>query len=216
MNLADQVCRRVTAIKKSERGRLNVFLDGEPSLSVASEVATGQRLKVGQHLSLRQLESLAMTDEVYEAQQVAVRHLGHRPRSEREIRDRLRRGGFSPDIIGTVMARLKELGLVDDVAFARFWRESRDSRRPSSRWLLRQELRRKGINSEIIDEIVQNVDEESGACETASKKARSLGTCDEGTFHRRLESFLRRRGYGYELTRRVVERLWLERLTNQE
>ena len=58
----------------------------------------------------------------------AVRFLGYRPRSEAEIRQRLQRRGFDSDCTEKALARLKEQGLVDDTAFARFWKDNRQNR----------------------------------------------------------------------------------------
>ncbi|MEW6034355.1 MAG: RecX family transcriptional regulator [Chloroflexota bacterium] len=203
---------KVTAIEKQGRGRVGVSLDGLPALTVASEVAAEKGLRVGMGLSSQQVAELVRADELYRAHQAAVRYLGYRPRSEKEVRDRLRRGRFASTAIAEVMARLKGLGLVDDAAFARFWKEGRESSRPRGRRLLKQELRRKGVEGEVIAEAVQDVDEEEGAYRAASKKARTLHGLDERAFFRRLSQFLQRRGYGYDLVRRTVERLWQEQV----
>src|SRR6266542_33079 len=47
------------------------------------------------------------------------------------------------------LARLAELGLVDDAAFARFWVENRQACRPRGAGALRDELRRKGIAPDV-------------------------------------------------------------------
>ena len=208
--------QRITDIIKDRKGRLKISLDGMLAFIAPADVIVGQGLRVGLELSPQQVTDLMKADEVYRALQTATRYLGYRPRSEKELRERLRRGKYSSATVDMVIVRLRELGLIDDMAFARFWRESRDMHRPQGRWALKQELRRKGIEAEVIDEVVEDIDEESGVYAAASKRACSLRECDEDVFHRRLMLFLRRRGFGYELTRRVVERLWQERLTNGE
>jgi regulatory protein len=202
---------QVTAIEGRARGRWSIYLDGLPALSLAAEIVKAHGLRVGQHLSSRQVAELAKADEVHRARQAALRYLEYRPRSEKEVRDRLRRGGFTPHAIDAATLRLKELGLIDDASFARFWRDSREAHRPTGRRLLQQELRRKGVDAEVIGEVLEGADDEAGAYRAALKKARSLRACDEDAFRRRLGTFLQRRGYGYDLARRVVEQLWQER-----
>lgn len=142
---------------------------------------------------------------------VASRYLSYRPRSEAELRHRLLQRGFDNGSIEKVIFRLKEQGLVDDTAFARFWKENRDSFSPRSRLLLGRELRQKGVNPDIIAEIVEAVDEETNAYKAAQKKASALAGLDYWTFRRRLSSFLRRRGFSYEVTQHTVSQLWQER-----
>lgn len=143
--------------------------------------------------------------------EAALGYLGLRPRSERELRRRLKRRGFGQDSIDKALLRLKEQGLVDDVAFARFWKENRESFHPRSRRVLEQELRQKEVAPEIVREVVQEVDEESSAYKVARKRMRTLVVSSYTDFCLRLGAFLRRRGFSYETARTTVNRLWQER-----
>jgi len=140
----------------------------------------------------------------------AVRYLGYRPRSEAEIRQRLVMRGFESDGIERTVARLKEQGLVDDLAFARFWKENRESFRPRSQRLTRLELRRKGLDAETIEAVVAEIDDGDSAYRAALSRAPRLAGADYAGFRRRLGQYLRERGFGYEVINRTVARLWRE------
>ena len=142
----------------------------------------------------------------------AFRYLSYRPRSELEIKMRLRKRGFDDFSIESTLLRLKEQGLVDDFAFAQFWKESRESFSPRGRVMLNRELRQKGVDSHIIAEAIRDLDEEAGAYRAAQKKAEKLSLSDRESFYRKLGSFLRRRGFNYEITQYTVKQLWLERI----
>lgn len=139
----------------------------------------------------------------------ALRLLGYRPRSEGELRQRLLRR-FPPEAVEMVLAKLKELKLVDDAAFAHFWREGREGTRPRSAFLLRQELRQKGVAEETIALALSGLDEEDSAYRAAAKLARRCASLDYGEFRRKVGSLLRRRGFGWETARRAVDHLWRE------
>jgi regulatory protein len=140
----------------------------------------------------------------------AVRYLGYRPRSEAEIRERLARRGFEGDGIERTVARLKEQGLLDDLAFARFWKENRETFRPRSRQLTRLELRRKGLDAATIETVVAEIDDAESAYRAALGRAPRLAGADHEIFRRRLGQHLRQRGFGYEVIGRTVARLWRE------
>lgn len=142
----------------------------------------------------------------------AFRYLSYRPRSEFEIKIRLRKRGFDDSSIESTLLKLKAQGLVDDSAFAQFWKESRESFSPRGRVMLHRELRQKGVASHIIAEATEGVDEEAGAYRAGQKKAQRLNIEDRDSFYRKLGSFLRRRGFNYEITRHTVKQLWLERI----
>jgi regulatory protein len=105
---------------------------------------------------------------------------------------------------------LKEQGLIDDVAFARQWKENRESFSPRGRIVLKRELGQKGVSEEITAAIVSEVDEDTGAYYAAQKKARALPSGDYQSFRNTLLPFLRRRGFSYEVCRHTVNHIWRE------
>jgi len=205
--------REITALRigRGRRKRMNVFLDSRFAFSLESEVAVKEGLQVGQELSTNQVEVLAKSDHFHRCLNAASRYLSYRPRSESEVRGRLQRHGFDGDCIEAVIAKLKEQGLVDDVAFAQFWKDNRESFSPRSQRLTKLELRRKGVVSEVIDQVVDAVDDGDSAYRAALSKARHWPLSDYQSFHRRLGEYLRRRGFNYEVINRTVERVWQER-----
>ena len=144
----------------------------------------------------------------------AYRYLSYRPRSEFEMRVWLGRKGYGSRTIETTLSTLKTKGLLDDLAFARFWRESRESSSPRSRAALRRELRQKGIDPDVVAEALDGVDEEAAAYRAAQRKATRLGALDYSDFRTRLSAVLRRRGFSYDVTEHTVNRLWQESVRN--
>jgi len=204
--------RKITALRAGRgRGkRVNVFLDAKFAFSLEAEVAVKEGLRVGQELSTSQIETLARSDHFHRCLNAALHCLSYRPRSESEIRERLRRHGFDGDSIEAVVARLKEQGLVNDMAFAQFWKDNRESFSPRSQWLTKLELRRKGVATDIIDKVVDEVGDADNAYHVALGKARGLHMSDYQGFRRRLGEYLKRRGFGYEVINHTVERIWRE------
>lgn len=205
--------RKITALR-SGRGRekrVNIFLDEGFAFSLGGEVAVKEGLQVGQELSPNQVEILTQNDHFYRCLNAAYHYLGYRPRSEVEVRGRLKRRGFDGDCIEAVVTRLKERGLVDDVAFAQFWKENRESFSPRSQRLTKLELRRMGVVSNIIDEVVAGVDDSDSAYQAALQKTRHWSLSDYQGFRRRLGDYLRRRGFDYEVINHTVGQIWQER-----
>ena len=106
------------------------------------------------------------------------------------------------------ISRLRELGLVDDAAFARTWVEGRSRLSPRSRRLLRRELQAKGIEGEAAREALVSLDDEDAALRAAERRADALRGLPYPEFRRRLGDFLRRRGFDPETVRRAAEWLW--------
>jgi len=203
---------KITALRvgKGRKKRVNVFLDDRFAFSLEAEVVIKEGLQVGQELSASQIEALARSDHFHRCLNAATHYLGYRPRSVFEVRERLQRRGFDDSTIGVVIAKLKEQGLVDDLAFAQFWKENRDSFSPRSQWLTKLELRQKGVAGDIIDQVIK-IDDEDSAYRAALSKARRLSRSDYQDFRRRLGEYLKRRGFGYGVINHTIERVWEER-----
>jgi regulatory protein len=82
--------------------------------------------------------------------EAAAAYLALRPRSVDETRRRLRHAGYRADLVDQAVARLIELGYLDDAAFARAWVERRDRSRPRGELALRRELRARGVPEDAI------------------------------------------------------------------
>ena len=203
---------RITALQvKRSNKRVNVFIDGSFSLALDGDVAARENLQIGRHLSAGQVEKMKQADLLQNCYKAALHYLGYRPRSETEVRQRLRRRSFDADVVDKVITDLKERKLIDDVAFAGYWRDNRLSFKPRSRKLIKLELRQKGIVAEMASEAVKDLDDEFMAYEAGLKKARVLTSLDYSEFRRRLSGYLQRRGFNYEIIKSVIVRLWQER-----
>jgi regulatory protein len=80
----------------------------------------------------------------------AAAYLAARPRTVSQTRAHLRRLGFPAPLCDQAIARLEELGYLDDLAFARAWVEARDRSRPRGEAALRQELAGKGVDAAAV------------------------------------------------------------------
>ena len=96
-------------------------------------------------------EQRAASEDPAEVLDAAARFLEARPRSEDEVRRRLLRLGYRPEMVEEALARLLTVGYLDDEAFARTWVESRDRARPRGEHALRRELGQKGVERALVE-----------------------------------------------------------------
>ena len=101
-------------------------------------------------------ERRAAVDDPTVVLEAAARFLEARSRSIAEVRRRLTTAGYRSDLVDGAIARMTELGMLDDEAFARAWVESRDRARPRGERALQNELRLKGIDRAVIDLVLHD------------------------------------------------------------
>ena len=108
-------------------------------------------LRPDQTLDPDRIDALLGKDRYTRCLDAATRFLAYRPRSLAELQSRLARRGFDEETQQAVLAKLKEQGLVDDAAFARYWADNRESFSPRSQRMTRLELQKKGVAREVAD-----------------------------------------------------------------
>ncbi|MBE7434223.1 MAG: RecX family transcriptional regulator [Anaerolineales bacterium] len=210
--------RKITAleVQKKNPNRVNVHLDGEFAFGLAR--ITAAWLKIGDVLSDEKIAGLQNDDSRERAMQQALLFLSYRARSEKEIRQNLKKHEYPEDVIEQTLIRLRENRLANDGEFAKAWVENRNTFRPRSRRALTMELRQKGLDEETVKHAVSDVDEEALAYETARKWATRLNSAalsrskglEWGEFRRKLSEYLARRGFPYSVVASVVTRIWNE------
>lgn len=193
-------------VQKKNKERVNVYLDDEFAFGLNLTLALA--LKRGQQLSAAEITRLKEEDARGVAVNSAIRFLGYRPRSTREIEEHLAKKEFAPDVIGYAVETLTAAGYLDDVAFARAWVENRSRFRPRGAHALRYELRQKGIGDRIIDDALAKLDEEAAAWDAVQPKLDRWRGLDRQALQQKIVAFLNRRGFGYDTARTVFDRVW--------
>jgi regulatory protein len=205
----------ITAITNQKRNaeRVNIFLDGRYAFSMTLTAAAN--LTVGQTLTEQQQANLEREAELSKAVEKAVRFVSYRPRSETELRQHLRRKQLDDALIEEVIARLRRYNYLNDDEFAAYWVEQRETFKPRSPMALRQELRQKGVDREIVDRAVDEIDELDAARRAAEKRLNQLARLPYDQFRAKLGGYLQRRGFSYGVIREVIQESWDEREINE-
>ena len=134
-----------------------------------------------------------------------LRLLSLRPRSEREISTRLKGKGYGDEARKRLLDLLKRDGLVDDLKFAKNWIDSRLRANPKGKRALRQELKEKGVQKDIIEKVFSEkapqLDEKRIAAGLIKKKlSKEKPDIDKG----RLFQYLLRRGIDPEAAEEAI------------
>ena len=206
---------RITALEPQLNNpeRINIYVDGRFLLGINATIVLQMGLQLDQELLPDQLEHLRIQEAEQQAVDRALNYLSYRPRSREEVRRYLRRKETPPEVIEAALARLDRLDYVNDRTFAGFWIETREQYSPRGARALKNELRLKGVEREVVDELVDDQQDEQRALRAGRKKALALvhtPDMDYATFRNRLGSFLLRRGFGYDVATRTIRALWKE------
>ncbi|CAA9425633.1 MAG: RecX [uncultured Rubrobacteraceae bacterium] len=183
----------ITGVKE-RRGRARVSVDGEPWAELDAGIAIERGLREGAAFSWEDLAELRKAGERPLAMTRALNLLGYRARSEGEVRERLGRHGYATETVEAVIARLGELGYLDDEEFARQRAQEKAKKYGPRR--VSADLMNSGVGRDLASRAVaeefEGRSELADARSAASRRYNGGGSEAEA---RRVYGFLARRGY---------------------
>ena len=132
-----------------------------------------------------------------------------RPRSQKEIKGWLKRKKVHESMHKELFNRLNRLKLVDDKQFAIWWISQRQEFRPKGRKVLDYELRAKGVDRQVIREVLEEtiIDEEKIAIRLLEKKAYRYKSLPRLEARQKMSQFLARKGLGWEVIEKAVSKV---------
>lgn len=196
---------KITAIKQQvkRKDRYSIYVDGKYLFSFSENELINSGLKVNQELSQSELTGLkdqAVLDKAYDR---TLNLISHRPRSEWELRDYLKRKDYDEEVVNQTLQRLSERGYVDDRDFARRWVGTRRLLKATSKRRLSQELRQKRIADDIVNEVLadDSTDERQVLRELIERKRKQAKYQD----NLKLMQHLSRQGFDYGQIKEVLD-----------
>ncbi len=205
----------ITGLERSGRGRSKVtlFVDGDFFRILPERLSRQRRLAIGAVITPTELQRLSSDIDREEAVDAALSFLSYRPRSRAEVERHLRKRGHAGEHVDAAVRRCRQLGYIDDRAFAVAWARQRIRLKPRGRVGLVSELAGLGIGRDLAEAAVEEALCESGVSEAdllaaaAEKRWRLLVGLETATARRRLTAYLTRRGFPPAAIRAVVAEL---------
>lgn len=204
---------QITEIKPNKKhpGRASVMVDGKFVISMSFMRIDDMGLAVGMAWDDTLAATAVRAKAVEKATKAAMNRLNRRPMSRKQLRDKLIEKEHAPDIIDEVLDKAQAVGALDDENYARTLTRELTVHRAAGPAMLRVKLRAKGIDRQVIDEIVREFEQSDVQLEQAlkfgQKKMRGLARYDAVTKKRRLWGALARRGYGRDAIEAAMNQL---------
>ena len=176
-------------------GRYNIYVDDKYSFSLDEVQLASLNLKKNDEIDAEQLDQLKSESDFGKNYVRALDLISRRPRSQREIRDYAFRKQWTKSNTERVIERLLERGYLDDAKFAEIFARSRANLRNYSTKRMKLELRKKGIASDIVDQVLtdsENFDENAALKNLIAKKRNRYDN------EQKLIAYLARQGFSYD------------------
>ncbi|NNF58504.1 MAG: recombinase RecX [Rhodothermaceae bacterium] len=196
--------------QKRDGARVSVFIDEQFAFGLALDLAVEAGLRKGMALTVKAQEALLAKEQTHRARAAALNYLSYQARTAQEVRRKLRTKDFADDVVEDAVAHLETYGYLDDEAYARAYARGRFAGRGYGPQRLRMELRKRGVASETIETVLDELEEAEDVGATAERHARKRwqALARETDPRKRMKKtidFLVRRGFAYGLAREVVD-----------
>ena len=196
----------LTAAEPRRRGLVQLFLDGEAAVKLDAQVFLQSGLKPGDQVSDQELFELIQVSDARRAQEKALYLLEYRNYSKRELTEKIARTAASREAAQAAAGRMEELGLIDDRRFGEDYARELFSRKGYGARRAAQELRRKGLDQELVQELVEKYGspEQSGENIRRVLEKKYPGWREDEKARRRAFAALQRLGYSYQEVREAM------------
>ncbi len=181
-----------------DKTRCNIEVDGRFYCGMKLETVMQNRLKAGMCVSLETLSRMQLESEKMTALDKALTHITSSMKTEREIRDFLKKKGYLSDVCDYVAEKMKGYGFLDDGQYAKTYAESAGKRK--GRRLIAAELKRKGVGDGEIEEALNGLTGERESALRVLEKYMRGKPVDKKTLSKAY-AYLIGKGYDYETAR---------------
>ena len=200
-------CMKITEIAscKKNKNRVNVYVDGTFAFALYLETAMQYGLKKDMDIDGLDLKRITEDDDEKYAMDAALKYISYQMRTEKEVLKKLKLKGISESAADKAVLRLREIGYLDDRAYAQAY-AGELKERMGSRGIIRK-FYEKGISKEIGEEVLLSLGDFS---ETAALQAEKLFEKYKGLDKRKAREkvfqTLMRRGFEIDDIRQAVRR----------
>ncbi|MGN1318954.1 MAG: regulatory protein RecX [Lachnospirales bacterium] len=150
---------KITDIKEQvkDKNRLSIYIDHKFSFGITKVDAIIYKLKIGDEISKEKYDKIISENVFIKARDKALKLLGLRARSKKEIIDKLK-ADYNEEVINKVLSVLEKYGYIDDEKFAFAFANDKFKQKGWSNKKIIYELKLKGISQDIINKVLEKSD----------------------------------------------------------
>ncbi|MCD8036830.1 MAG: RecX family transcriptional regulator [Clostridiales bacterium] len=192
--------------QKRDKSRYSVYIDGEFAFGLIMEDIMYFKLRVGEEIPEEKYRYIMDTTVYIKAQDTAIKYIGYKMRTAKEVRDKL--SEYSEEVIDKVMDFLEKYEYIDDELYCEKYIEETVRLKPKGKLLIKQELKARGIDDDIISKALDeaDIDEQAQAEVLLMKRYEDFANMDQKELAR-VYGYLGRKGYSYGVIKAAVSSL---------
>ncbi len=203
---------KIKKIEKKSGSKCRIIFSNDESFDCSLDIIMKYGLGADDELDNEQLRNIESEQRIYDVKQIAYNYASYKPRTERQVIDKLKKKNFTADEIDIALKFLYEFKMLDDVKFAENFTKELLNRKPVSKIKLITELRKRGIDKDLAENTVESLYPEEKefdiAMQSAEKKLKTIKNKPPVKQKQAVFIYLQRQGFSFDSIRKVIDDLF--------
>ena len=197
----------ITAITAQSKNidRANLFVDNKFYCGIAKILVGSHKLKVGQEISLKQLDELIFESDKEKAFLYAMNYISRYTSTKKQLANKLYEKGYLKQIVDYVVEKTEKFGYINDLDYAKCYIEY--NKRLKGKVRLKSELKAKGISSEILAIVLEDFEDNSNSVYDLAKKHSKNKDINDPNYVAKLNRYLAYKGFDWSAISSCIEKL---------
>lgn len=196
----------ITAItpQAKDKERCNVYVDGKFYCGLKLETAISYRLKAGEPIDLALLDEIQFENEKSQALDKAMTHLSVTMKTEKQMRDFLKKKGYVESVCEYVLEKLIGYGFVDDAEYCAQY--VRTAGKGKGARLIALELKKRGAREDCIESALAETEGEGEAAKAVLAKYMKSREFTRENLYKGYK-YLLSKGFDYDTAKEAMQSL---------
>ncbi|WDV47793.1 regulatory protein RecX [Clostridiaceae bacterium M8S5] len=199
---------KVTNIENTEVENL-IYIDDEYKYTLNEEVIKEYQLYVGRKVGYMEDMYIQKKSLDYEAINKSIKKLSYRLRTKKEMSIYLKEAGYSKQLVDRVVAKLTEMGYIDDLKYCEVYISYYINNKLKSKAVALSELKNKGVSSDIIRKVLNSVDidDTKSLLAILKKKVKNSEQLKDKNYRDKIKAYLYRKGFNLNQINKTINQL---------
>lgn len=151
---------KIEKLKKTSNGKYKVYLDNNEVINTYDEVILKNNLLFHKEVDSKLLNELSKDNDYYELYNKCLILINKRIRSEKEVREYLEKYTSKEEDIDSIISKLKEIGLINDIEYAKAYVSDRINLSSDGPLKIEAYLEKHNIDSNTIKMLIESIDDD--------------------------------------------------------
>jgi len=202
--------KKITSIvQRKNSSKCKIFFNDESSIECSLDLIIKYNLGKNSIINDKLENAILKEQNIFDIKQTALNYASYKPRTNFQVKNKLKEKGFNSSEIQIAIDFLTEFNLLNDEKYAKIFIKDYLLKKPCGKNKLKQELYKRGISKNLIEDSVNKYFPDNKTMDLAKKasekKLRTISYKPIDKQKKSLISFLQRQGFNWNIIKEMLD-----------